>query len=160
MSTLIQPTRAPAPDRASPTTASDYARDRTRRRVWLFVMVLVLAWSAMELANLGLNHTTGAELYGVAVAAVAIGTGVLSLVLLASRRVLARAAVLVLWAVIAVGGIAGAAAHIVGPGTGHGPVDTRSRPVAAPLIFTALGLVGGAALFYGERAGRRRVREP
>jgi hypothetical protein len=39
---------------------------------------------------------------------------------------------------------------------GHGPVDLRPRPIAAPLIFTLLGLAGGAALFFGQRARIRR----
>jgi 4-amino-4-deoxy-L-arabinose transferase-like glycosyltransferase len=162
MSTLTRSTDAPARDGSTTSTASDEARDRTRRRVSLVVTVVVLGWSSLELINLGLTHTTGAELYGVAVAAVAVGAGALSLALLAStrRRVLASAAVLVLWAVIALGGAAGTVAHIVGPVPGDGPVDARPRPIAAPLVFTALGLLGGAALFYGQRAGTRHVREP
>jgi hypothetical protein len=49
-------------------------------------------------------------------------------------------------------------AHIVGPVAGHGPVDVRPRPVLAPLIFTTFALVGGAALFIGQRSARREPR--
>jgi 4-amino-4-deoxy-L-arabinose transferase-like glycosyltransferase len=154
-------TGAPASDRSTAPTAGHEARDRTRRWISIFVTLAVLAWSILQLINLGLNHTTGPELYGVAVAAVAVGTGVLSLALLAStrRRFLASVGVLVLWTVIALGGVAGAVAHIVGPAPGHGPIDTRPRPVAAPLIFTALGLAGGAAVVYGQRLLARRGSE-
>ncbi len=161
MSTLTESTHAPAHDHSTAPAAPEGARDRTRRRVSLVVTLVVLAWSTMELISLGLNHTTGPELYGVLVAAVAVGTGVLSSALLASnrRRVLASAAVLILWAVIAIGGLGGTMAHAIGPAPGHGPVDLRPRPVAAPLIFTGLGLVGGAALFYGQRLSAARNRE-
>ena len=37
------------------------------------------------------------------------------------------------------------------PDPAHGPVDPRPRPAGAPLIFTLLGVVGGGALFYGQR---------
>jgi hypothetical protein len=40
---------------------------------------------------------------------------------------------------------------MVGPVAGHGPVDLRPRPFGAPLIFTLLGLVGSAALWFGQR---------
>jgi 4-amino-4-deoxy-L-arabinose transferase-like glycosyltransferase len=161
MSTLTQPTQAPTHDRTTTPMASAESRDRIRRRVSLLVTLVVLAWSTVELINLGANHTTGPELYGVAVAALAVAAGVLSLALLASnrKRLLASAAVLLIWAIVAIGGVAGAVAHVIGPVQGHGPVDVRPRPVAAPLVFTALGLVGGAALFYGARMRSIRVRE-
>jgi 4-amino-4-deoxy-L-arabinose transferase-like glycosyltransferase len=161
VSTLGRATETSASELSTTPAAAQEARDRTRRWVSILVTLAVLAWSIVQLINLGLNHTTGPELYGVAVAAVAVGTGILSLGLLASRRrrFLASIGVLVLWTVIALGGVAGAVAHIVGPVPGHGPVDTRSRPVAAPLIFTALGLAGGAALVYGQRLLARRGRE-
>jgi 4-amino-4-deoxy-L-arabinose transferase-like glycosyltransferase len=162
MSAVTESRDSPATERPASATASRWASDRTRRRIALVVTLVVLGWSIMELINLGLHHTTGPELYGVLVAAVAVGTGVLSLALLASdrRRVLASAAVLVLWAIIAVGGVAGTVAHIVGPVPGHGPVDSRPRPVGAPLVFTALGFAGGAALVYGQRLRAARGREP
>jgi hypothetical protein len=40
----------------------------------------------------------------------------------------------------------------------YGPVDPRPRPIAAPLVFTLLGIVGGTALFLGNRVAIRRVR--
>jgi hypothetical protein len=70
-------------------------------------------------------------------------------------RVIATGAVLVLWAVVALGGIAGTIAHLVGPVPGHGPIDLRPRPIAAPLVFALLGSVGAAALFFGQRARMR-----
>jgi hypothetical protein len=119
----------------------------------LIMSVVVLGWSIKYLVSLGLTHTTGPELYGVLTAALATGAAVTNLVLLRSSRmpVLVTVAVLVLWGVVALGGLAGTIAHIVGPVPGHGPIDLRPRPIASPLVFTLLGLVGGAALFLGQR---------
>jgi hypothetical protein len=141
---------------------TDKRQDRTRRLISLGLGVIVLVWSALELLNLTQVHTVGAEVYGVLVAAVAVVTGALSLWLLASgrRRLVATIATLMLWAVIALGGVAGSIAHVVGPSDGHGPVDSRPRPAGAPLIFTALGIVGGASLVYGQRLLPLRRREP
>jgi 4-amino-4-deoxy-L-arabinose transferase-like glycosyltransferase len=127
----------------------------------LIMTLVVLGWSIKNLVSLGLTHTTGPELYGVLVAALAVGAGFLNLALLTSprTRTWATAAVLVLWAVVALGGIAGSVAHIIGPVAGHGPIDPRPRPIAAPLFFTALGLAGGFALFLGQRIRARRIRE-
>jgi peptidoglycan/LPS O-acetylase OafA/YrhL len=162
MVTRMRPQDTLAAERSEPPAATITGHDRTRRRIALVGSLVVLVWSTVELINLGLDHTTGPEVYGVLVAAAAVGAGALSSALLWStrRRPLASAGLLVLWAVVAFGGLAGMVAHIVGPIEGHGPVDLRPRPVAAPLIFTALALVGGAALFYGQRlsAARRRGR--
>ena len=162
MSTITQRPEASVPDRSPARTASTDARDRTIRRVALLASVVILGWSFVELVNLSLTHNTGPELYGVLAAALATGAGVANLALLRSPRaqVLFIIAVLVVWAVVAVGGIAGTVAHIVGPPIGEGPVDPRPRPVAAPLIFTLLGLVGGAALLFGQRAAFRSLRNP
>jgi 4-amino-4-deoxy-L-arabinose transferase-like glycosyltransferase len=161
VSTFSQAPEASATERAAIPTATEVRTDRTRRWVSIIVTSLVLAWSVVEVISLLGRHTTGPELYGVLVAAIAVATGVLSLALVTSnrQRVLATAAALVLWAFVAIGGIAGSYAHIVGAPANEGPVDPRPRPIAAPLIFTGLGLVGGAALFYGQRLGAARIRE-
>lgn len=119
----------------------------------LLASAVVLAWSGTETANLALVHTVGPEVYGVLTAALATGAGVANVALLRSPRVrvVLTGAVLVLWAVIALGGIAGTIAHAIGPVAGHGPIDLRPRPLVAPLVFTLLGIVGGAALFIGQR---------
>ena len=159
MSTLTEAREAQASDR--PSFESGTERDRTRFWISLVVTGLVTAYAVVEAISLLTRHTTGPEIYGVAVAIVAAGTGVLSLSLVASprRRILASLAVLALWVVIALGGIAGTYAHIVGAPAGEGPVDPRPRPVSAPLIFTALGVVGGAALFYGQHLSATRLRD-
>lgn len=133
-----------------------------RRRVAVGAAIVVFAWSVVELANLLAVHTVGPELYGVLVAALAVLAGGLSLALLRSpdRRLWAAVAVLALWAVIALGGVAGMVAHIVGPSAGHGPVDVRERPVVAPLIFTVLGSIGSVALWFGQRSGARSIDDP
>jgi len=120
---------------------------------WLLVSLGVLGWSLVELVNLALVHTIGPELYGVLAAALASGAALASVALLRATpvRVVVTGAVLVLWAMVALGGVAGTIAHIVGPVPGHGPVDLRPRPIAAPLVFTLLGIVGGAALLLGQR---------
>jgi hypothetical protein len=150
MSTLTQAPEAPTT--AGP-AVTDHAIDGTRRWVSLIVTALVLAYAVVEVISLLGRHTAGPQLYGVLVAGLAAAAGIFSLALVASghRRWLAAAAVLVLWAVVALGGVAGSYAHIVGAPPGDGPVDPRPRPVTAPLIFTALGVVGGGALVYGQR---------
>ena len=127
----------------------------------LLMSGVVLGWSISEFVNLADVHHTGPELYGVLVAALSTGTAAANLALLRSPRlqVVATAAVLVLWAVIAAGGVGGTIGHVVGPVPGHGPVDPRPRPIAAPLVFTVLGSVGGLALVLGQRARIRRDTE-
>lgn len=124
----------------------------TERRS-LLLSVVVLGWSLDYTVTLGLTHTAGPEIYGVLVAALAAAAAVANVTLLRSRRVqvIATGAVLLLWAVVAFGGLAGTVAHIVGPVPGHGPIDFRPRPIVAPLVFTLLGIAGGAALFLGQR---------
>ena len=120
----------------------------------LAVVAVVAIWSVVELGGLlFVNHTTGAELYGPLVAVLAVAAGVASVWLLWTRRrhTFATVALLVLWTVVALGGIAGVVAHVVGPDPAHGPVDTRPRPTTAPLVFTVLGVAGGLAVIYGQR---------
>jgi hypothetical protein len=137
-------------------TVGQAARSRVTRSPigrWAAPVVVgvVLIWSVIEFGGLLMKHTTGAELYGVLVAFLAVVAGAVSLWLLFARRrhTITTVAVLVLWAVIALGGVAGVVAHVVGPDPAHGPVDPRPRPIGAPLVFTLLGAAGGAALFYG-----------
>ena len=132
----------------------------TRRRISVGAAIVVLGWSVVELGSLMAVHTTGPELYGVLVAALAVSAGLLGLITLRSseRRLWATVAVLVVWAVVALGGVAGVVAHVIGPGAGHGPIDPRARPIAAPLVFTLLGLVGGAAVWFGQRRGAGPIR--
>lgn len=115
---------------------------------------VVLGWSIYYTVILAVVHNTGPELYGVLTAVLATVAASSNLALLRSRRVrvLVTGAVLVLWAVVALGGIGGTIAHLVGPVPGHGPIDLRPRPIAAPLVFTLLGSVGAAALVFGQRA--------
>ena len=133
-----------------------------RRWVPLTVAVVVLGWSVVELVGLvQTGHTIGPELYGILVAILAVGAGTASVALLASQRrhVFAAGVVVILWTVIALGGVAGAVAHAIGPVAGHGPVDDRPRPAGAPLVFTAIGLIGGSALAYGSRRRSGRSQE-
>ncbi len=135
------------------------------RTIWRVVIdhraqlmsVVVLGWSIKYTVTLAVAHTTGAELYGVLTAVVATAAAGANLALLRSPqvRVIATVAVLVLWAVVALGGVAGTIAHVVGPVAGHGPMDLRPRPIAAPLVFTLLGFVGAAAITLGQRARMR-----
>ena len=119
--------------------------------------VVVLGWSIDYTVTLAVVHHTGPELYGVLTAAISTGAAIANLVLLRSPRVrlIATGAVLLLWTVVALGGIAGTIAHAVGPVPGHGPVDLRPRPIVAPLVFTLLGIVGAAALTLGQRMRMR-----
>ena len=162
MSSTTQRTEASGPVQAPASSAPADAQDRTFRRAALVVSVVVFGWSLVELANLSLNHNTGPELYGILVAALATGAGVANLELLRSSRahVVVILVVLGVWAVVALGGIAGTVAHVVGAPLGEGPVDPRPRPTVAPLVFTLLGIVGGAALLIGQRASFRGIRAP
>src|SRR5262249_22236112 len=90
------PLRGQRPDRglsggvstmATLSQVTQAATDRTRRRIALFGAVVVAGWSLVELVGLVFNdHTTGPELYGVLVAALAVGAGALTLWLLVSGR--------------------------------------------------------------------------
>jgi hypothetical protein len=119
---------------------------------------VVLALSVAELINLSRRHTVGAESYALLVAAVAVAAGILSLGLIMwpQRRVVAAAAAVVLWAIVALGGLVGTYYHVVGVAPEYGPVDPRPRPVVAPLVFTLLGTVGGGAVILGRREATRR----
>ena len=156
MSTVTNATQAP-PDVTLVAPAA--ARGRTRHRVALLVTFVITVWSLLEFINLGVKHTTGPEIYGVLTAVLATGAGIASILLLRSPRpyTILTFAVLALWVVIAIAGLAGVAAHIIGPVAGHGPVDPRPRPIAAPLIFTVFGLVGAGALAVAKRPSIRRV---
>jgi hypothetical protein len=125
----------------------------------ILMSIAVLGWSVKYLVSLSLTHTTGPEVYGVLTAAIAAGAAGANLVLLRSSRpqALLAAGLLVLWAVVALAGIAGAVAHVVGPVPGHGPLDLRPRPIAAPLVFTVLGTVGAVALVLGQRLRIRQA---
>jgi hypothetical protein len=131
-------------------------RDLTDHRSQL-VSLVVLGWSIKYTVTLAVAHHTGAELYGVLTAALSGGAAVANLALLRLPRkpVVVTAAVVLLWAVVALGGIAGTIAHVIGPVPGHGPMDLRPRPIGAPLVLTLLGSVGGAALTLGQRARMR-----
>jgi hypothetical protein len=119
----------------------------------LAVTVVAAGYAAVEVVSLSAIHTTGPEVYGVLVAALAAVAGVAGVLLLAStrRRLVLSAAVLLLWIVVGLGGLAGTWFHATGVGPEAGPVDPRPRPQGAPLAFTALALVGGGALIYGQR---------
>jgi len=161
MSTLTQPDSAAVPERLSLTEWADLARSRTRRRVAILASLAVLAWAIVELVSLASRHTTGPELYGVLVAALAVAAGILNLVALnAPRTWIWVLAAVVLWAIVAIGGLGGVIAHLVGPSVEFGPVDPRPRPVLAPIVFTALGAVGGLVVIMGRRAGAYRTRTP
>jgi hypothetical protein len=136
-------------------------RSRAGRPALFVITALILALSVAVFINLSGRHTVGAEWYGLLVAGVAVVASIFSLGLVLSpqRRVIATAALLVLWAIVTFGGLAGTYYHIVGVAPEYGPVDPRPRPIAAPLVFTLLGTVGGTALFFGQRAAIRRARD-
>ena len=131
-------------------------RTVTAHRAQLMSAV-VLGWSIYYTLALAVVHNTGAELYGVLTAALSTGAAFANLALLRSPRArsIATGAVVLLWTVVALGGIAGTIAHVVGSVPGHGPMDLRPRPIAAPLVFTLLGTLGAAALTLGQRIRMR-----
>ena len=127
------------------------------RRRPLLMSVAVLAWSSKYAVSLALVHTTGAELYGVLTALIAVGAAVANLAVIRSRRahVLVVAALLGVWVLVALAGLGGVIAHVIGPVAGHGPIDPRPRPVLAPLVFTLLASVGALALVLARRMSTR-----
>jgi hypothetical protein len=135
-------------------------RARAGRFALFVTSALVLALSVAEFINLSGRHTVGTETYGLLIAGVAVAAGIFSFgLLLSSRRhLIATAAVLVLWAIVVLGGVVGTYYHIVGVAPEYGPVDPRPRPLAAPLVFTLLGIVGGTALLLAQRFALRRSR--
>jgi hypothetical protein len=142
----------------STTTARAIVRTIVARRP-LIASVVVLGWSTKYLVSLGLTHTTGPEIYGVLTAAISTGAAISNIAVLGAprRRLVVPAMVLVAWALVAIAGLGGTIAHVVGPVAGHGPIDLRPRPIPAPLVFTVLGVVGGVALFFGQRTANRRA---
>jgi hypothetical protein len=124
-----------------------------RQRAALIASAALFIWAAVELVSLVQRHTTGPEIYGLVVAALAAIAGAGNLWFLRSsrQRTWYAVALAVVWAIIALGGVAGVVAHIVGPVAGHGPVDLRPRPISAPLVFTAMGAVGALAVWLGRR---------
>ena len=134
-------------------------RARAEQFAPFIATALVLALSVAEFVNLSGRHTVGAETYGLLVAGLAVAAGILSLGLVLSpeKWTIAAVAVFVLWVIVALGGIAGTYYHIVGVAPEYGPIDPRTRPIAAPLVFTLIGIVGGTALFLGRRAASRRA---
>jgi hypothetical protein len=118
----------------------------------------VTGWSIKYLIQLSLTHTSGPEIYGVLTAAVAVGAGIASVAVQRSRpaSLLAVVPIVVVFALVALAGLGGTVAHIVGPVAGHGPIDPRPRPVVAPLVFTVLGLAGAGALVIAQRRARAR----
>ena len=141
--------------------SSPSVRVRAERPAQFVAVAVVLALSVAEFINLSGRHTIGAESYGLLVAGFAVAAGIVSLALMMSphKRVIATAAVLILWAIVALGGIAGTYYHIVGVAPEYSPLDPRTRPIVAPLIFTLIGIVGGTALFLERRAAIRRIRK-
>jgi hypothetical protein len=125
-----------------------------RQRAALIASAALFIWAAVELVSLVQRHTTGPEIYGLVVAALAAIAAAGNVWFLRSNecRTWYVVALMVVWVVIALGGVAGVVAHIVGPVAGHGPVDVRPRPISAPLVFTAMGAVGAIALWFGRRA--------
>jgi hypothetical protein len=133
-----------------------------RQRAALIASAALFIWAAVELVSLLQRHTTGPEIYGLVVAALAAIAAAGNVWFLRSneRRAWYVVALIVVWVVIALGGVAGVVAHIVGPVADHGPVDVRPRPISAPLVFTAMGAVGALALWLGRRvAGQYPDRE-
>jgi hypothetical protein len=130
-----------------------------RERRSLLMSVVVLGWSTKYLVTLALTHTAGPELYGVLSAALSTGAAIANIALLRAPRtsLIATIVILGLWVLIAIAGIGGTIAHAIGPVPGHGPIDLRPRPIVAPLAFTLLGLVGGAALYLGQRMRMRHA---
>jgi hypothetical protein len=126
---------------------------RAPSRIVTVMSLALLAWSVVEVVGLAGRHTTGPQLYGVLVAGLAVVAASLALfgVRSTSRQAWFAIAVAVVWVIVAIGGVAGVVAHVVGPLPGEGPVDSRPRPALAPLAFTAMGVVGELVLWIWWR---------
>ena len=131
---------------------------RVKRFAVFTTIGVVLALSVAELVNLLGRHTIGPEWYALLIAGLSVTAGILSLALVLSPRPnrIALAIVMVLWALVALGGIVGTYYHAVGVAPEYGPVDPRPRPALAPLIFTVFGALGGAAVLIGQRLASAR----
>jgi hypothetical protein len=124
-----------------------------RRRRAAIVTAVVTLLSLGLLVDLFLvNHTTGEEIWGPITASAALAVGFFSLVYLVadgrSRGI--KFALLAFWAAVAFLGYGGYNDHRL-PRPADTITDQRPRPPLSPLAFTALGIVGGAALFLGSR---------
>jgi len=97
------------------------------------------------------RHTTGGEIDGVIVAGLGVLTGILSLAFLGGtgRSRGALGILVVLWLAVAIGGLSGYHDHSLAVTAAS--ADLRARPSFAPLLFSVLGLIGGAALLVRRR---------
>jgi hypothetical protein len=127
-----------------------------RQRVSLaMTTVVTLGCRAVLLLLLSVNHTAGGEVDGPEVALFGIIVGILSLISLAvvGRHRFVLAALLVLWVLLAIGGVDGYMEH--SKALTNASPDQRPRPPLAPLVFTAFGIAGGAALVLAYRGTSR-----
>lgn len=131
--------------------------DTQRRVAALGTAVVTVACLMLLGLFLEGRHTAGGEIVGVIAAGGGVAISVLSLVHICLSRDhrLARVLLMVLWLVLAVGGIGGLIDHAepVVPGQS---IDQRPRPPLAPLVFTGLALLGATALGVGSRRQRRQ----
>lgn len=150
-STIVPPTALPGAGRPAQTLA-----DRLVER-WASVVLtafLSVGCLIVLLLLLSVRHSTGGEIDGIAVAALGVGTGVFSLVLLSlpGRHRIALGILVALWVGVALGGISGYSNHA--KAISSTSADQRARPPLAPLIFTGFGIAGAAALVVGGRRSR------
>jgi hypothetical protein len=125
--------------------------DRIRQWVPLGLIIVAFLYSAAEVFALGARHNDGVRISGVGVAALATLAGAISIWLVASnaRRTLISSLVLILWAIVTIGGIGGTIAHV--------QQSVPGSLVAAPLTFTVVGVIGGVSLWYDQFRRLRRT---
>lgn len=151
---MIETTPQPGPD---PLTSTTRWKERlVRQRVALTLTAIVtLGCLGVLMLLLSVDHTAGGEVDGPEVAIFGVIVGILSLLLLAApgRHRFMLAALVVLWALLAIGGIDGYEQH--SKAVTAATVDQRPRPPLAPLVFTVFGIVGASALIGASRRSRR-----
>jgi hypothetical protein len=151
---MSKTTPQPGPDPDSSATRWKARLDRQRVALAMTAMV-TLGCLAVLILLLSVDHTVGGEVDGPEVAIFGIVVGILSLILLAApgRHRFMLGALLVLWTLLAIGGIDGYEQH--SKAVTAATVDQRPRPPLAPLVFTAFGIVGASALIVSSRRIRR-----
>lgn len=150
MSVLTQSSeRLVAGSSVAATPAAALQRARTRAMYATTAITLVATGLLVDLLLVG--HFDGDQVWGPITAAMAAGTGALSLLVLfvRGRNRAVRYALIATWLTVAFFGFGGYNSHRLP--VPDGTVESRPRPPLAPLMFTGIGLAGAYVLRSGTK---------
>ena len=152
MSVLTQSSeRLVAGSSVAATPAAALQRARTRAMYATTAITLVATGLLVDLLLVG--HFDGDQVWGPITAAMAAGTGALSLLVLfvRGRNRAVRYALIATWLTVAFFGFGGYNSHRL---YANGAAGTESAPPLAPLMFTGMGIAGALVLRSGTKGQR------